>query len=317
MCRLSWTWNHRGSKSRLKTNVFLANKVIVKTASQSINRHDQTIAAALPGHQHWSLGKMLQDSNANVINLFSFYDLRPFLGEHEISFFLCLHVLDALNAATCMYRDIETRASSYGRERCRLPTTDGKALCLAFQPLYYLADDPRISPDRLKDEVTAFARHCLCAEHVEDTENVNEVADRLFLAVQRWQGMRVFKDEPDRLPFTPPPSEERPGASRLTLFFSKTRSRSPKRRPKFESRAIDYEAEDQSWGFQRAELPRADQPGLRRLSSSDALYQPSLTYATSVAQPGPAERLPSARQNQHHLFKRAKTIVNKIAKKAL
>lgn len=198
---------------------------------------------------------MLHDSNATVANFFSFHGFRGFLHENENDMFLRLHILDCGHAVTCMYTKSDEGVSPYGNERCRLPLSAGRALCVAFQSLYYLADDSNTCPEDLRKEVYTFAEHCLCTDHVKRTNAVQDVADRLLLAVKRWQCRRVFMDEPDGPPSTPP--EERIGTSRLSQLFIRPVNRSPRRRPHFRTRLVDSELEYDSWGLLHERRSRA------------------------------------------------------------
>lgn len=259
---------------------------------------------------------MLQDSNATVANLFSFYGFRGFLRENENDLFLRLHVLDCGQAITCMYRSLDDCVGPYGHDRCRLPTNPGRALCVAFQSLYYLADDSNICPDDLIKEVSTFARHCLCAEHAERAENVSGLAERLFLAVERWQCRRVFMDEPDGTPATPP--EERAGASRLSQFFIRVPNRSPRRRPKFRSRDIELELEIDCWGIPHEKRPRvADWLRPMPISTPSQRTQRLERSAAPGAETESIDRTPTTHRSHYQQFKdRAKSAVDKIANNA-
>lgn len=262
---------------------------------------------------------MCSDSNAAVVNFFSFHGFRGFLRGNESDLFLHLHILDCGNAISCMYRNFDVCASPYGNERCRLPTIAGRALCVAFQPLYYLADDPKICPDTLKMEIITFAQHCLCVEHGESRSNVHGLADRLFTAVQQWQGKRVFKDDLDGTSIAP--QYERPGTARLSQFFVRlpvrSPSRSPRARPKLTSRAIDSEPKDDSWGIPNQMTPQnTPRSSLRRLSSSSQLYQSILNDSEPFVMPGHGERPASSRRSHYQQFKgRAKSMIDKVARK--
>lgn len=284
----------------------------------STTRPTQRFANRLPPRVllYWTVEAMFLDSNAAVTNFFSFHGFRGFLREDKSDLFLRLNVLDCGNAITCTYRKFDT--CHYGNERCRMPISGGRALCIAFQSLYYLADDLRTCPEPLKEEVITFARLCLCAEHA-DFDTVNSLAARMFVAVQRWQCRRVFKDEPDGLSFTPP-AEERPGPSKLSQFFLKTPVPapvpSPRHRPKFESRFVDDEPEDDSWGLLYKQPSRVSQSKVRRRSSPLSISKPTFENSAVVAQPSLNDRPPNVRRSQYQQFKgRAKSMMGTITKK--
>lgn len=192
--------------------------------------------------------------------------------------------------------------SPYGKERCRLPTNAGLVLCIAFQSLFYLADDPKICPETLKEEIVTFAHHCLCEEHARSSANVRSVAGRLVLAVERWRCRRVFMDEPGGgMPSTP---EERLSTSRLSQFFLAMPRRAPGRRPKFRSRFDEPGFDTDSW-----HLPQRNDRRVRETSSSQRLRQAAEASA-SVVQRSTVCQQTSARSSQYQHFKaRAKSAI--------
>ncbi|CZT14785.1 uncharacterized protein RCC_12245 [Ramularia collo-cygni] len=260
---------------------------------------------------------MLLDSNAIVANFFSFYGFRGFLREDGNDLFLRLHVLDHGNALTCMSRKLDDCVSPYGGERCGLPISAPRSLCVAFQSLYFLAGDPRIDPVGLRVEVDTFARHCLCAEHAASEDAVHGVTERLFIAVQRWQCRRVFMDEPGGFSSTPP--EERPGASRLSQFFiARAPNPTARRRPKFRGNAIDCEVEYDSWGVPHERKSLAEnRPEQRRLLRPPQYIRPIVDGKTAEGHLDAVGGQPHLRRSHYQNFKgRAKNAMGKIVRDA-
>lgn len=254
------------------------------------------------------------ESDAAVVNLFSFHGFHGFLRQDEAELFLELHVLDCGNAATCMHREFGACISHYGNERCRLPISSGHELCIAFQSLYYFADDPRILADALKEKIVAFVRHCLCVEHAEHLDSIQFVADRMLLAIQLWQHRRVFMDEPNGPPTAP--LEEHLGAMRLSQLFVRNPTPMPSRRPKIRSSAIDYDSRDDmddSWGIAHRKLQRARTNFSPRRFSSQPHLKRQITPELSPSLSDPQS---SVRQSLHHQLKgRAKSVMGRLSKK--